>query len=97
MTWLKLIFSSIGGFLKPFLGMFLSEIGPILAASATAAVQAVALNATGGSDDEKRAQAQQLIISQLRQRGIEIGAGVTISMINAAIEAAVQKVKADKS
>jgi hypothetical protein len=96
MTWLKLIFSRLGGFLKPFLQLFLSEIGPILAETATRAVQTVAQTATDSeSDDDKRARAQKLILGQLRQRGIEIGAGVTISMINAALEAAVQKVKAN--
>lgn len=95
MTRFKLLFSSLWAFLQPFVNVFLSEFGPALAKSALAAVKITAANLAAEPGSVKRENAYTLIVSDLRHQGIQIGAQVTSSMINAALEAAVQKLKAD--
>lgn len=90
---IKFMFSRIWDFLAPFVKIFISSAGPILAASALQAVQTVATYAID-NDEQKRARAFALIVSDLKSKGIGIGVEITTSMINAAIEAAVQKMKA---
>lgn len=91
----RLFFSSLWGFLQPFVAIFLSKAGPLLASAAVAAVRAVGESMSGSSGSEKRDAAFAAIEADLKRQGVSIGAEVTASMINAAIEAAVQKVKAD--
>jgi len=85
----KIVFSNIWNFLGPFVKIFLSEAGQILAASAIKAVTAVATNMQSADGDEKRKAALNIIKADLIGQGIYLGT----SMINAAIEAAVQKLK----
>lgn len=89
---LKFIFSKMWDFLYPFIKIFLSAAGPILADAALKAVRIVAN--TNLDDDGKRKAAYQVIVDDLRDKGINIGVQVTTSMINSAIEAALQKLKA---
>ncbi len=91
MTWIKAVFKGVGGFLLPFVKMFVSASGPVLAAAAHSAVRAVEESAISGGD-AKRKEAFRRIENDLKRQGIAIGADVTASMINAAIEAAVQKI-----
>jgi hypothetical protein len=90
---IKLVFSGMWGFIGPFVKMFLSKAGPVLAAAALAAVKATAEHMTKSSGAEKRDAAYDAIVTDLRKQGINIGVDVTTSMINAAIEVAVQKLK----
>lgn len=90
----KLLASHIWDFIEPFIDVFLSEVGPILAKAAMSAVQATAANMSGASGADKRNAAYSAIVEDLKQQGIQIGTQVTTSMINAALEAAVQKFKA---
>jgi hypothetical protein len=87
------MFSSIWDFLAPFVKIFISSAGQILAASALQAVRTVATYAID-NDETKRAKAFSMIVSDLKSKGLGIGIEITTSMINAAIEAAVQKMKA---
>jgi hypothetical protein len=91
---IKFITSSAWDFLRPFIAIFLSQIGPILVQAATAAVAAQAQRAISGA--EKRDGAYGAIEGQLLQAGFAVGTDVTTSMINAAIEAAVAKLKAEQ-
>lgn len=92
---LKLYLGKMWIFLKPFITMFLSKAGTALAGAALAAVQAVAISGVTG-DKERRDTAFAMIEQDLRNRGIQIGVEVTTSMINAAIEVAVQNMKGGK-
>lgn len=89
----KILFSSMWDFLGPFLRLFLSKMGPVLAASAMAAVKTVAGTMQGSSGAAKREAAYDIIVWDLKQQAITVGVDVTTSAINAAIEAAVQKMK----
>lgn len=80
-------------FLKPLLMVFLSKTGQILAASALRAVAVVAESYSSKSGDEKRSAAFDLIVEDLKSQGVALGA----SMINLAIESAVQKLKAESA
>jgi hypothetical protein len=77
------------------MGMFSNKVGEVLAQSAIQAVTVVAETAAQAGGAEKRGVAFGLIVNDLEKKGIEIGADVTTSMINAAIEVAVQKVKVE--
>lgn len=94
MTRFKLLLSSLWGFLQPFVAIFLSEIGPVLAHSATEAVKLAAANLANEPGAVKRGAAFDMIVADLRHQGIELGVQVSTSMINAAIEAAVLGLKA---
>jgi len=95
MSRFKLFFSGLWSFLQPFIAIFLSKAGPLLASAALAAVKATADSMSGASGADKRDAAFKAIEADLMRQGVAIGAEVTSSMINAAIEAAVQKVKRD--
>lgn len=97
MTRFKLLFSSLWAFLQPFVNVFLSEFGPVLAKSALAAVKITAANLATEPGAVKRENAYAMIVSDLKRQGIQLGAQITSSMINAALEAAVQKLKADNA
>lgn len=92
---LKLITSSVWGFLKPMIAVFLSAMGPVLAKSAAAAVRSVAESQPVAPGYVKRESARSIIVADLTRQGIEVGAQVTESAINAAIEAAVLGLKAE--
>jgi hypothetical protein len=94
---LKLITSSVWSFIAPFVRIFLSAVGPALAAAATKAVTAAAQYYAGDNGKTKRDAAYDMIVSDLRRQGVEIGKQVTTSMVNAAIEAAVQNLKAQQA
>lgn len=84
---IKFIMSKMWIFLRPFIIILLSQVGPLLAEAAMAAVTVAAdINV---SDSEKREKAYELIAEDLRSKGVI----VTASVINMAIEAAVQKLK----
>jgi hypothetical protein len=92
--WLKMlgVSKTVWNFIFPFIKIFLSDIGPILIQAATAAV-AQAATMPGATGEDKRNAAINSVISTLETQGIKIGLQVTTSMINAAIEAAVQAMK----
>lgn len=90
---LRIITSSIWQFVLPFLRQMMTKAGPVLATSALAAVKLVAENLNDKSGAEKRDLAFATIKSDLASKGVEIGVQVSTSMINAAIEMAVQKLK----
>jgi hypothetical protein len=87
---MKVVFSKMWDFLAPFVMIFLSGAGKALAASAMKAVAQVAADLSIISSDEKRQAAFKAITQELAAQGIELGT----SVINAAIEAAVAKLKA---
>lgn len=91
----KLLFSSVWGFLKPLAAVFLSATGPILAKSAAAAVRSVEESKPAVPGHVKRESARQTIINDLKRQGIEVGAQVAESAVNAAIEAAVLGLQAE--
>lgn len=83
----KLIMSNVWVILKPMVLAFLSKSGTILLEVATEVVKNLAAQDLSSSD--KREQAFKTIKSTLKSRKVE----VTDSLINAAIEIAVQKIK----
>ena len=93
---LKLVFSKIWDFIAPFVKIFLSSAGQILGAVALQVVRNIAQDTTLVTDSDKRSAAFDAIVVDLKGKGIELGLQVTTSMINAAIEAAVQKLKAEE-
>lgn len=92
---LKLVFSKIWDFIAPFVKIFLSSAGQILGSVALQVVRNIAQDTTLVTDSDKRSAAFDAIVVDLKGKGIELGLQVTTSMINAAIEAAVQKLKAE--
>jgi hypothetical protein len=85
----KFIVSGLWAFLSPFIKILLTTGGTILIQSCMAAVTAVATNMQDSSGEEKRAQALRIIQADLTNKGI----AMTASVINAALEAAVVKMK----
>ena len=92
---IKLFTSGLWDFLGPFVRIFLTKIGPALAKAALAAVIATEKYYAGETGTTKRDEAYKMIVSDLGRQGIEVGVQVTGSMVGAAIEAAVQKMKAE--
>jgi len=86
-TYIKAMMSNIGNFLLPFVKIFLSSVGPVLAKAATSAVNTCAESMLTANGDEKRTAAYNLIADELKQAGVT----ATANMINSAIEAAVAK------
>lgn len=86
---IKFIFSQIFKFLEPFIKIFLAKSGKILAEAAMRAVVATAASYRDSDGETKRKEAFKMIKEDLERREIELGA----SVINAAIEAAVAKLK----
>lgn len=89
LTYLKAVTSGIWTFILPFLKILLTQGGQLLAQTAMNTVTAVAANYAAAPGDQKKAIAFDVITASLKKQGIEMGA----SVINAAIEAAVQKIK----
>ncbi|MDD2367354.1 MAG: phage holin, LLH family [Desulfuromonadaceae bacterium] len=92
---IKIISSSVWRFALPFLRRLLTGSGTILLTSALSAVKMIADSGIGSSGAEKRELAYHVIAEDLKGKGITLGVEVSTSMINAAIELAVQKLKAD--
>ncbi len=88
---MKVAFGKAWEFLYPFIKLFMSKAGLVLATSAITAVKAVAETMKEADGDAKRKAAFESIKNDMEAQGIAIGA----SCIYAAIEAAVQKIKAD--
>ena len=87
---LKFIMSEFWSFLLPFIKVLLSDVGKVLASAAMNAVQAAARG--DFNSDERRQIAFRQITAELQRRGLE----VATSTVNAAIEAAVLKLKAQQ-
>lgn len=86
---IKLVTSNIWQFIKPFLVQFLTSSGrTVLQIALTAVINA---QTSGGTGAEKRQTATDAIIEELKKQGLNVGT----SMINSAIEVAVQKIKSD--
>jgi hypothetical protein len=86
---MKLFFSKVWDFLYPFVKVFLSQAGSVLASAAIAAVKIVAETHKDADGDTKRKAAFNLIKDDLAAKGITLAS----SFIFSAIEAAVQKLK----
>lgn len=88
---IKFFLSEAWSFLQPFVKQLMTNAGKTLAIIALNTVKEVA-NTMGDADGEaKRAAAFASIKGQLKEAGLSLGT----SMINAAIEAAVIKMKAE--
>jgi LL-H family phage holin len=85
--WIKIIFGAIGTFLIPLIKRFLTDGALALAAAATEVVTMLADTTMTGED--KRKEAFKLIVERLKAKGITLSS----SLIYAAIEAAVAKLK----
>jgi len=86
---MKAVFSNIWDFLAPFVKLFMSSAGMILAEVAMKTVTEIALTMGDADGDAKRKEALKRIQAELIGKGIALG----ISVINSAIEAAVQRLK----
>ena len=86
----KFRMSSIWSFLLPFVQILLTKGGLILATVAMQAVQIVAESMKDEDGTDKREAAFDIIKKELTEQGIDLAS----SVINAAIEAAVIKLKA---
>ena len=84
---IKFVMSGVWGFLNPIINIFMSKSGEALADIALSAVYAVAT--TDMTNSEKRDAAFKMILENMKAKGLE----VTGSVINLAIEAALQKLK----
>jgi hypothetical protein len=84
---IKLATSKVWAFLLPIIKIFMSSLGPILAAAAEEAVRT--FFTADMTNDEKRAAAFSKIMEDLSKQGIAVKA----SVINTAIEIALQKIK----
>ena len=91
---LKAMMLGVWAFLAPFLEMFMTRAGIVLAGVALQAVAAVGADNTLLTDDDKRKAAFDKIVEGLVAQGIQVGVEVTTSMINGAIEVAVRHQKA---
>jgi hypothetical protein len=89
------VFTSVWDFLAPIVKIFMSKGGDILKDTAMAVCGEIAkdpsLLASGGL--EKRQLAFDRITSDLKAKAPDIAIGLASSVINLAIEAAVQKLK----
>lgn len=85
---IRMITSDVWDFLHPFIEVFLTEAGQALAKAALSAVSTIATTMNDADGDTKRKAAFELILKDLEAQGIQMGT----SMINAALEAAVQKI-----
>lgn len=88
---LSLFFSNLWVFLKPFVIQLLTSGGIMLAKYAVEAVTTISQTMGDADGDTKRKEAFSIITINLKQEGVEMAT----STINAAIEAAVVKIKAE--
>jgi hypothetical protein len=87
MNFLKILFSAVWVFLKPFILQFITDEGRIVLEAAIKAVKALEASTMPGA--EKQAEAYKMILQDLKSQGIIAATHV----INGAIEAAVAKLK----
>jgi hypothetical protein len=90
---IKVIMSSVWEFILPFAKQLMSKGGTLLAAAALEAVKTVANNGVGKSGAEKRDMAFNSIVENLKKEGLAVGTDISTSLVNAAIEVALQRVK----
>ncbi len=84
---MKLVFSGIWDFVGPFVAMLLKQGGALLLTVAVDAVRNVSVSMPNASGSEKRDAAFNIIKGQMKEKGCD----VATSVINSAIEVAVQK------
>ena len=87
---LKFLMSGLWSFLQPIIKVFLSEIGPILISTATAAV--AEMSKTGMTGEQKKEAAFNAIKAALIKDGIKVASHI----INTTIETAVAKLKVEE-
>ena len=87
---IKFFASDIWKFLQPFVMLFLKQSGQALAMSAMAMVSEVAISHADADGAVKREVAFDRIVEDLKGQGVSLGT----SVINSAIEVALQKLKA---
>lgn len=88
-TYFKAVSSGAWDFILPFIKILLSSSGQILAQVAMDTVKQIAINNSNAPGAQKKAIAFDVISNSLTTQGIALGA----SVINMAIESAVQKLK----
>ena len=86
---IKLFGSKVFEFLLPLIKTFAKEGGLIALQLAFEVIPVIAMTHKGKSGDEKRAEAFKQIMDVAKTKGITL----STSMVNAAIEAAVAKIK----
>ncbi|MEW6505535.1 MAG: phage holin, LLH family [Chloroflexota bacterium] len=86
---IKFILSKAWDFLAPFIRVLLTQAGMILAEAAMEAVKQVETTMGDSDGAAKRAAAFAMIQSSLKTKGVQLAA----SVINMAIEAAVNRMK----
>lgn len=86
---LKVVGGEVWDFLYPFIQLFMSEMGQAVAQAAMVAVTECAATMGEADGQEKRKAAYDKMVAILAAKGITVGA----SVIYAAIEAAVQRIK----
>ena len=86
---LKIMFSKIFEFFLPLIKKFLAEGGPIILALAFEIIPVIAMTHKNAEGDAKRKEAFRQISERAKAQGIVISS----SLINAAIELAVAKLK----
>lgn len=89
---MRFIMSQVWDFLAPLIRAMMTEAGPVLARAAMDAVASVATSMQSADGPDKRAAAFDQIKDSLARQGIALAT----STINAAIEAAVLRIKAGK-
>lgn len=95
-TKLKFIWSWVWPLLRPIVIFFLSELGKDLAAAAAAGVRKAAGLPEGTTNLERHKVAYNIVVRDMKAVGQtlgEDGAKLTESMINTAIEVALQNLK----
>lgn len=95
---LKFLWSWLWAFLKPVIALMLSELGRALAQAAANAVREAAGLPAQVTDLERRKIAYNNVVNNMKKAGYvygEEGAKLTESMINTAIELALQGLKAE--
>lgn len=86
---IRFLMSGVWEFLRPFAYQLMTQGGRILAQAAMTAVTAVAVSMQDQDGAAKRKAAFEMIQADLAKQGVSLAA----SLINAAIEAAVLKMK----
>ena len=87
---IKLIFSAIGIWIFPLVKTLGSNVGKVVLKQAIAVVSDIAVSMVTANDDVKRKAAFDKITADLKAQGLQ---NLETSVINAAIETAVQFIK----
>jgi hypothetical protein len=88
---MKLMFSAIWVMVLPLLKTFSGKVGKAVLAQAISVCQDVAVSMATANGADKRKAAFKLIVANLKTQGVQ---NVETSVINAAIETAVQYLEA---